>query len=73
MIITLMIEYGIIFDYLCQCEKKSFECVIKIVFLIFHSKHMLWVLKRTVSMRRFFRAPQTNVNSGGKKMFAILC
>ena len=26
-----------------------------------HPKHMLWVLKRTVSMRRFFRAPKTHV------------
>ena len=26
----------------------------KIIFLISHPKHMLWVLKRTVSMRRFF-------------------
>ena len=25
-----------------------------IIFLIFKAKHMLWVLKRTVSMRRFF-------------------
>ena len=28
-------------------------------FLIFQPKHMLWVLKRTVSMRRFFWAPNT--------------
>ena len=26
----------------------------KIIFFITHPKHMLWVLKRTVSMRRFF-------------------
>ena len=26
----------------------------KIIFLISKPKHMLWVLKRTVSMRRFF-------------------
>ena len=26
----------------------------KLFFLIFQPKHMLWVLKRTVSMRRFF-------------------
>ena len=30
------------------------ECVTKNDFLIFQPKHMLWVLKRTVSMRRFF-------------------
>ena len=27
---------------------------LKIIFLISHPKHMLWVLKRIVSMRRFF-------------------
>ena len=26
----------------------------KIIFFISHPKHMLWVLKRTVSLRRFF-------------------
>ena len=26
----------------------------KIIFLISHPKHMLWVLKRTVSVKRFF-------------------
>ena len=26
----------------------------KIIFFISHPKHMLWVLKRTVSMRQFF-------------------
>ena len=29
----------------------------KFIFLISQPKHMLWVLKRTVSMRRFFSAP----------------
>ena len=32
-----------------------------IIFFISHPKHMLWVLKRTVSMRRFFWAPKTHV------------
>ena len=31
---------------------------LKINFLIAQSKHMLWVLQRTVSMRRFFWAPK---------------
>ena len=31
----------------------------KINFLFFHPKHMLWVLKRTVSMRQFFLTPKT--------------
>ena len=44
---------------LLQASDKS--AYLKIIFLISHSKHMLWVLKRTVSMRRFFRAPKTHV------------
>ena len=38
----------------------------KINFLISKPKHMLWVLKRTVSMRRFFWAPKTYVKADGK-------
>ena len=34
-------------------------------FLISHPKHMLWVLKRTVSVRRFFRAPKTYAKNHG--------
>ena len=34
---------------------------LKIIFSYFSTKHMLWVLKRTVSMRRFFCAPKTHV------------
>ena len=34
----------------------------KINFLISQPKHMLWVLKRTISMRRFFWAPKTCSN-----------
>ena len=36
-------------------NKSVFEN--KNVNLIFQQKHMLWVLKRTVSMRHFFWAP----------------
>ena len=32
-------------------------------FLISQQKHMLWVLKRTVSMRRLFWAPKTYVKT----------
>ena len=36
----------------CQAlDKSAYQ---KINFLISHPKHMLWVLKRTVSMRQFF-------------------
>ena len=31
--------------------------------LIFQPKHMLWVLKRTVGMRRFFQASNLNLMS----------
>ena len=34
---------------------------LKIIFFISQPKHLLWVLKRTVSMRRFFWAPKTHV------------
>ena len=37
----------------------------KFNFLISKPKHMLWVLKRTVSMRRFFWAPKTFVKIDG--------
>ena len=37
----------------------------KIIFFISHPKHMLWVLKRTVSMRRLFKAPKTHVLLNG--------
>ena len=33
---------------------------LKIVFLNSQPKHMLWLLKRTVSMRGLFRAQKTN-------------
>ena len=35
-------------------------------FLISQPKHMLWVLKRTVSMRLFFWAPKTYAKNYGK-------
>ena len=40
------------------CDKSAHW---QIIFLITQPKHMLWVLKRTVSMRRFFWAPKTHV------------
>ena len=35
--------------------------------IITQPKHMLWVLKRTVSMRRFFGAPETYVLTNEKE------
>ena len=37
----------------------------KIIFLFLNQNIMLWVLKRTVSMRQFFRAPKTYVKTDG--------
>ena len=36
-----------------------------------HPKHMLWVLKRTVSIRRSFRAPKHMFNIGEKKKYVV--
>ena len=53
---------------------KNLQCLIideaksgyqNIDFLISEPKHMLWVLKWTVSMRLFFWAPKTYVQAGG--------
>ena len=38
-----------------------YECVTENYFLISPPKHMVWVLNRTVSLRRFFWAPKTHV------------
>ena len=44
------------------CRHPDKECINEnYFFLIYQPKHMLWVLKRTISMRRFFWAPKTHV------------
>ena len=43
-------EEGATGNYLSS-DKNAYQ---KIIFLISQPKHMLWVLKRTVSMRQFF-------------------
>ena len=40
------------------------ECVTKKIIFLFLNQNM-WVLKRTVSMRRFFWAPKTYVKTDG--------
>ena len=40
--------------------------------LISQPKHMFWVLKRTVSMRRFFLATNSRLNLMCKKILTIL-
>ena len=53
-------------DNLNQAESESARLIdksayLKFIFLISQPKHMLFVLKRTVSLRRFFWARKTNV------------
>ena len=43
----------------------------KIDFVIFQQKYMLWVLKRGVSMRRFFWAPKTYITTDGQENINI--
>ena len=43
--------YGV---YCTSCRSPDKSAKLKIIFLVSQPKHMLWVLKRTVSMRRFF-------------------
>ena len=44
----------------------------KTIFFISHPKHTLWVVKRTVSVRRFFWAPKHMFKLTGKKIITIL-
>ena len=46
-------------------KQASGVCDEKNNVLISQPKHMLWVLKRTVSTRRFFWAPKTNIKNDG--------
>ena len=51
------------FRYLkCKVRAPDKSGYRKTIFVISHQKHMLLVLKRTVSMRRFFWAPKTRLN-----------
>ena len=43
-----------------------------IICLISQPKHMLWVLKRTIAMRGFFKTPDNRLNLMNKKIFIIL-
>ena len=57
-------EINSLLDTICSPSKFNF--------LISQPKHMLWVLKRTVSMRWFFWAHKTNVKLMEKKISTIL-
>ena len=50
----------------------SYECVPKNNFLIPQPKLRLWVLKRNVSVRRFFCAPNIYVKMVGKKKITVV-
>ena len=41
-------------NFSCFCRPPDKSAHWKIIFFISHPKHMLWVLKRTVSMKPFF-------------------
>ena len=45
----------------CGYSKEPSQWCWKVILLITQPKYMLWVLKRTVSMRRFFWAPKTHI------------
>ena len=61
-----LLRIHIIFNYNPKCM-LIFSVYQKINFLIYQPKHMLWVLKRTVSMRRFFSAPKLYVKAYGEE------
>ena len=57
--VTSLVTYAWDVDLLWKIEVSICRTLVKSekqknIFLIFKPKHMLWVLKRTVSMRRFF-------------------
>ena len=49
----------LVFTKHLQTSRK--ECILENYLHTSHPEHMLWVLKRTVSMRQFFWAPKTHV------------
>ena len=53
---------SLILEKICYyCRRLDNSAYLKIIFLISQPKLMLWVLKITVSMKRFFWAPKTHV------------
>ena len=54
----------------------SYDCMIAYIVIncsISQPKHMLWILKRIVAMRRFFLAPNCRLILVSNKIFTILC
>ena len=56
-----------------KCSPPDKSALLKIIFRISQPKHMLWVLKRTISMSRFFQALKIHVYLMGKKLITISC
>ena len=58
-----------------NCQASRFECIQYLIIIYSYClpKHMLWVLKRTVSLRRFFWSPKTMsyAKTRGQKYFNI--
>ena len=59
-------------SYMTACRPSVKSVYQKCIFLISQPKHMLWVLRRTVSMRRSFEHQKHMLNLMGKKIFVIL-
>ena len=57
-------------SHICRPPDKSMY--LKIIFLISQPKHVLWVLKRTVSMTGSFEHPKLLFKLIGKEINAIL-
>ena len=53
------------FKYFAKPRPQDKSAYQKIIYLISQPKHMLWALKRTISMRLFFCAPKTYVLTDG--------
>ena len=52
--------------WICVKDRPLVKSVYqKINFLISQPKHILWVLKKTVSLRQFFLAPKTYAQTDG--------
>ena len=49
-----LFEFNNVTNKIISIRPPDKSAYLKIIFLISHPKHMLWVLKSTVSMRRFF-------------------
>ena len=68
-IYKLFVQFN--FHLLLELQSYSIISMSKINFLISEPKHMFWLLKRTVSLRRFFEHPKQVFKLMDKKKFTI--